>query len=87
MPKTILSAVPHQLKGRGHMRCVPMQCKCGCQFLLGLSNGHEDTFADLTQVDVKCPICTDVTAESVEALLDPKNIHDGQAGLPAGVNS
>jgi hypothetical protein len=85
--KTILTTVPFNLKGRGHNRCVPMQCICGCQFLFGLSDGTEKLIGGFDQIDVKCPSCMAVTSEPTAPLRDPKNIHDGQSGLPAGVNT
>ncbi len=84
--KTILTAVPQRLKGRGHNRCIPMQCVCGVQFLFGLSDGAEKTIEACDQIDIRCPSCAAVTHEPTGPLRDPKNIHDGQSGLPAGVN-
>lgn len=80
--KTILAAVPPQLRGRGHNRCVPMQCSCGCQFLFGISDGTESWIDSFDQIDVRCPSCAAVTSEPAAPLRDPKNIHDGQSGRP-----
>ena len=85
--KTILTAVPHQLKGRGHNRCIPMRCVCGSQFLFGLSDGTEKQIAALDQIDIKCPSCRAVTSEPTAPLRKAENIFNGQAGLPAGVNT
>lgn len=85
--KKFLPAVPHQLKGRGHNRCVPMQCICGVQFLFGLSDGTEKTIETLDQIDIACPSCAAVTSEPTAPLRKLENIHDGQSGLPAGVHS
>jgi len=85
--KKILSAVPQKLKGRGHNRCVPMQCVCGSQFLFGLSDGTDKAIETLDQIDIKCPSCMAVTSEPTAPLRDIENIHDGQSGLPAGVNN
>jgi hypothetical protein len=84
--KIILDKVPFELKGRGHNRCIPMQCDCGCMFLFALSDGTEKQIERFDQIDIKCPSCMMVTAEPTQQLRDPKNIYDGQAGLPAGVN-
>jgi hypothetical protein len=86
MTKTVLTAVPPQLKGRGHTRCVPMQCRCGSMFLFGLSDGAEKIIANFDQIDIRCPVCAEITSEPTAPLKDSKNIFDGQAGLPAGVN-
>lgn len=86
MTKQILTAIPHPLRGRGHNRCVPMQCSCGCQFLFPLSDGTEDQIEHFDQIDIRCPSCQDITSESAASLRDPKNIFNGQAGLPAGVS-
>lgn len=80
--KTILTAIPHQLRGRGHNRCVPMQCVCGSQFLFGLSDGTEKQIEGFDQIDIRCPSCMAITSEPTAPLRDPKNIFSGQAGLP-----
>lgn len=85
--KTILTAVPQRLRGRGHNRCIPMQCTCGIQFLFGLSDGAEKVIATCDQMDIKCPSCGTVTSEPTAPLQAAENIHDGQSGQPAGVNS
>lgn len=83
--KTILSAVPSQLKGRGHNRCVPMRCVCGTQFLFALSDGTEQQIEGFDQIDIKCPSCTAITSEPTGPLRDPKNIFNGQSGAQAAV--
>lgn len=80
--KTILTAIPPQLRGRGHNRCVPMHCVCGCDFLYGLSDGTEHQIKDFDQIDVRCPSCSALTSEPTAPLRDPKNIFDGQSGRP-----
>lgn len=80
--KTILTAIPPQLRGRGHSRCVPMKCVCGALFLFGLSDGTEKQIKALDQIDIKCPSCFAVTSEPAAPLRDPKNIFDGQSGRP-----
>lgn len=82
--KTILSAVPPQLRGRGHNRCVPMSCVCGCMFLFGLSDGTENQIGGFDQIDIRCPGCACITSEPAAPLRDPKNIHNGQSGSPCG---
>jgi hypothetical protein len=84
--KTILTAIPQQLRGRGHNRCIPMRCTCGCQFLFGLSDGTEGVIASVDQIDIKCPGCGDVTSEPTAPLRDGTRIFNGQAGLPAEFN-
>lgn len=78
--KTILAAIPQSLRGRGHSRCVPMRCICGCEFLFPLSDGTEKQLENFDQIDVRCPSCAAVTSEAVKALRDPNNAHDGQSG-------
>lgn len=80
--KTILSTVPPQLKGRGHNRCVPMRCDCGSIFLFALSDGTDDQFDTLDQVDIRCPSCGTVTSEPTTPLRNPATVFNGQAGLP-----
>lgn len=80
--KTILTVIPPQLKGRGHNRCVPMQCGCGGAFLFALSDGTEQQIEGFDQIDIRCPVCMAVTSEPTAPLRDPKNIFNGQAGLP-----
>jgi len=80
--KTILNAIPQQLRGRGHNRCVPLQCVCGCRFLFPLSDGTEHQIADFDQIDIKCPSCMAITSEPAAPLRDPKNIFNGQSGRP-----
>jgi len=87
MPKTILTAVPPQLKGRGHNRCIPMECSCGALFLFPLSDGTEDVIAQVDQIDIRCPVCMEITSEPTKPLRDGTRIFNGQAGLPAGVNT
>lgn len=86
MPKTILTAIPHELKGRGHNRCIPFECSCGCKFLFPLSDGTEAAIAGLDQIDIKCPGCREITSENAASLRDGTRIFNGQAGLPEGVN-
>lgn len=80
--KTILSTVPAQLRGRGHNRCVPMRCSCGCEFLYPLSDGTEKQIEAFDQIDIRCPSCAAVTAEPTAPLRDPASIFDGQSGSP-----
>lgn len=80
--KTILTSVPQQLRGRGHNRCVPMRCDCGCSFLFALSDGTENQISDFDQIDIRCPSCCAITSEPAAPLRDPKNIFDGQSGRP-----
>lgn len=80
--KKILAAIPQNLRGRGHNRCVPMKCVCGCQFLFGLSDGTEKQIATFDQIDIRCPSCSAITSEPAAPLRDPKNIFDGQSGRP-----
>jgi len=80
--KTILSTMPPQLKGRGHNRCIPMKCGCGGMFLFALSDGTEGAVETFDQIDIRCPRCMCVTSESTAPLRDPKNVFNGQAGLP-----
>lgn len=84
MPKTILSEVPHQLKGRGHNRCIPMSCgNCAGTFLFPLSDGTETQIETMDQIDIRCPVCLDITAEPAAPLRETANIHNGQSGMPA----
>ena len=80
--KTILSAIPQDLRCRGHNRCVPMSCTCGCKFLFGLSDGTEHQIEDFDQIDIRCPKCSAITSEPAAPLRDLKNIFDGQSGRP-----
>lgn len=80
--KTIISAIPPQLKGRGHNRCVPMRCDCGSTFLFALSDGTESQIEAMDQIDIRCPSCMAVTSEPTGPLRDPAHVFNGQAGLP-----
>lgn len=80
--KTILTAIPQALRGRGHNRCVPMRCDCGCQFLFPLSDGTEKQIEQFDQIDIRCPSCAAITSEPAAPLRDIANIHDGQSGSP-----
>ncbi len=79
MTKQILSAIPQQLRGRGHNKCVPMQCECGVPFLFPLSDGTEEVIASVDQIDIRCPSCALVTSEPTVPLRDDANIRNGQA--------
>lgn len=80
--KTILAAIPQNMRGRGHNRCVPMKCRCGCQFLFALSDGTEKQIEQFDQIDIRCPSCAAVTSEPAAPLRDKANIHNGQSGRP-----
>jgi len=80
--KTILTAIPQSLRGRGHNRCVPMRCSCGCEFLFGISDGTEQAIEGFDQIDIRCPGCAAVTSEPAAPLRDSANIFDGQSGRP-----
>lgn len=71
----VLDAIPHQLKGRGHNECTPIQCDCGALFLFGLSDGtiSDGDLANDT-VPVKCPTCKKVEDIPSAALVS----HPGQ---------
>jgi hypothetical protein len=79
MTKQILSAIPQQLRGRGHNRCVPMQCDCGGMFLYPLSDGTESVIDSVDQIDIRCPSCGAVTSESTLPFRDGDNIRNGQS--------
>lgn len=71
----ILDTIPHQLKGRGHNQCTPIQCDCGAILLFGLSDGTiSDGDLDQPTVPVKCPTCKKVEDISSAALVS----HPGQ---------
>lgn len=71
----ILDSIPHQLRGRGHNECTPIECDCGETFLFGLSDGViSDGDLDQETVDVKCPTCKKVEAIASPALIS----HNGQ---------
>lgn len=80
--KTILTSIPQNLRGRGHNRCVPMHCGCGCEFLFALSDGTDKQLENFDQIDIRCPGCSSVTSEDAAPLRDTKNVHDGQSGRP-----
>jgi hypothetical protein len=71
----VLDAIPHQLKGRGHNECTPIECDCGEIFLFGLSDGtiSDGDLANNT-VPVKCPTCKKVEDIAPAALVS----HPGQ---------
>lgn len=61
----ILSAIPVQMKGRGHPECVPIECECGCVMLREHRLGPE----------VTCPDCTATADFSDDEAFKP---HNGQ---------
>jgi hypothetical protein len=72
----VLSSIPHQLRGRGHNQCTPIQCECGEKFLFGLSDGViSDGDLNNDTVPVKCPTCKMVEQMSSASLV----AHNGQA--------
>lgn len=71
----VLDTIPHQLRGRGHNQCTPIQCDCGEYLLFGLSDGViSDHDLDQPTVPVKCPTCKKVEAIASDLLVS----HNGQ---------
>lgn len=74
-----LTRIPHELVGRGHNQCTPIECACGCLFLFGLSDGtkrehHRDEDTTL----VTCPQCRTVNQFTFGQL----TVFNGQSGSP-----
>lgn len=72
----VLPSIPHQLRGRGHNACTPIQCDCGEIMLFALSDGViEDKDLEQPTVPVKCPTCKKVEDMPSASLVS----HNGQA--------
>lgn len=74
-----LPSIPQVLRGRGHNKCVPIECQCGEMFLFGLSDGTLRKDVDAPDfIPVRCPTCGLVEQLATSGLVS----HNGQAGSP-----
>lgn len=70
-----LSAIPYQLRGRGHNKCVPIECQCGELFLFALSDGTIEEGIEVPEfIPVRCPTCGVIEQLASENLAH----HNGQ---------